>query len=435
MPEAGVSLPVRLYRCYPMSADSAAPARKPLGLIFLTTLLDLLGLTLIIPILAPLLVESDVVLAAGVDKETRNLLFGLMVATFPAFQFIGAPLLGAFSDRVGRKRVLYLTISGSLLSYLITAFGITQGDIVLIFLGRAVQGFSAGNLSVIYSAIADISSPNEKARNFGLVGAAFGIGFVIGPLVGGILSDPSYVSWFGFATPFWVSAGLVGINLLLVWAIFPETLREPNYDTRITPWRGFENLAKAATNPHLRSIFGVVFLFTFGFTFFTQMIQLFLIERFSFNQSDIGELFGYVGVLLALTQGLIVRYLSKKISPAPVLRITILTLSASFLLLLIPDQTLGIYLMMPFIVVSNGIANPNLASTVSNLAPPHLQGETLGMQQSVQSLAQVVPPIAGGVIVSYSITSPMWLASLAVFLAWALFVHQFGWRGTVQTAD
>jgi MFS transporter, DHA1 family, tetracycline resistance protein len=415
-----------------MAVDSTASARKPLGLIFLTTLLDLLGLTLIIPILAPLLIESELVLGPGVDKETRNLLFGLVVATFPALQFMGAPLLGALSDRVGRKRVLYLTISGSLISYLITAIGITRGDIVLLFLGRAVQGFSAGNLSVIYSAIADISSKDEKARNFGLVGAAFGIGFVIGPLVGGILSDSNYVSWFSFATPFWVSAGLVGINLLLVWAIFPETLKEPNLNARITPWRGFENLARAATNPQLRSIFGVVFLFTFGFTFFTQMIQLFLIERFSFNQSDIGKLFGYVGVLLALTQGLIVRYLSRRVSPAPVLRITVLILAGSFLLLLIPDSTLGIYLMMPFIVVSNGIANPNLASTVSNLAPAHLQGETLGMQQSVQSLAQIVPPIAGGVIVSYSITSPMWLASMAVLLAWLLFVWQFGWRGVIN---
>ncbi|MEM9986390.1 MAG: MFS transporter, partial [Bacteroidota bacterium] len=307
------------------------------------------------------------------------------------------------------------------------------GQLWMLFLGRVVQGFSAGNLSVIYSAIADISEEGEKAKNFGLVGAAFGIGFVIGPLVGGILSDPSYVSWFSFATPFFFAAALVALNLILVWRIFPETNLNPNLEAELTPWKGFQNLARAFSDPSLRAIFIVVFLFNFGFTFFTQMIQLFLIKRFDFDQSDIGELFGFVGILLALTQGLIVRFLSQKVGPSPTLRVTILTLAGSFLLLLIPDTTLGIYLMMPFIVVSNGIANPNLSTMVSNLAPRHLQGETLGMQQSVQALAQIVPPLAGGIIVSYSITSPMWLASLSVFLAWGAFIWQFGIRKKVQS--
>lgn len=407
-----------------MTQKSRQP--KPLGLIFATTLLDLLGLTLIIPIFAPMLTESNAVLGPEVSDEMRNFLYGLLIATFPFFQFIGAPLLGTLSDRIGRKKVLYLTLSGALISYFVTAVGVVQGSIALLFVGRIIQGASAGNLSVIYSAIADISADGEKAKNFGLVGAAFGIGFVIGPLVGGILSEPEYVSWFSFATPFFFAAGLVGLNLLLVWRIFPETNQNPNPEAELTPWKGFQNLAKAFSNPSLRSIFIVVFFFTFGFTFFTQMIQLFLIKLFDFNQSDIGELFGFVGVLLALTQGLIVRYLSNKVSPRPVLRITILTLSASFLLLLIPDQTLGIYLFMPFIVISQGIANPNLSSMVSNLAPKHLQGETLGMQQSVQALAQIVPPLAGGIIVSYSITSPMWLAALSVFIAWLAFMWQFG---------
>ncbi len=410
----------------------AKPQPKPMGLIFATTLLDLLGLTLIIPIFAPMLTESNAVLGPEVSEETRNLLYGVLIATFPFFQFLGAPLLGTLSDRIGRKPVLYLTLGGALISYLITAVGVVQGQLWMLFMGRVVQGFSAGNLSVIYSAIADISEEGEKAKNFGLVGAAFGIGFVIGPLVGGILSDPSYVSWFSFATPFFFAAALVALNLLLVWRIFPETNQSPNLQAELTPWKGFQNLARAFSDPSLRSIFTVVFLFTFGFTFFTQMIQLFLIKRFDFDQSDIGELFGFVGILLALTQGLIVRYLSKKVSPGPILRITILTLAGSFLLLLIPDTTLGIYLMMPFIVVSNGIANPNLSTMVSNLAPRHLQGETLGMQQSVQALAQIVPPLAGGIIVSYSITSPMWLASLSVFLAWVAFIWQFGMKKKTQ---
>jgi len=406
---------------------SQAPSQsRTMGLIFMTTLLDLLGISLIIPILAPLLIESNAVLPPETSEETRNLIFGALIGIFPLFQFIGAPLLGAYSDKVGRKKVLYLTISGGLVGYAMTAIGITTNLLPLLFLARAIQGFAAGNLSVIYSAIADISGPEDKAKNFGLVGAAFGIGFTIGPYIGGKLSDPELVSWFSYATPFWVAAALVAVNLFLVWRVFPETLKNVNLALKLTPWQGFVNLSKAFLNPSLRSIFLVVFFFTFGFTFFTQMIQIFLIKRFSFNPSDIGNLFGYVGILLALTQGLLVRYLSSRVGPRPILQITILTLSLSFLLLLIPTSTLGIYLMMPFIVISNGIASPNLATMVSNLAPDHLQGETLGMQQSVQSLAQIIPPISGGLIISYSLTSPMWLAALCVFIGWGIFMWQFG---------
>lgn len=403
---------------------------NPMPTIFLTVFMDLLGLTLIIPILAPLLIDSNDLLGPEVSEGSRNLWYGIVIGIFSLCQFVGAPLLGSASDRVGRKRVLYITLSGTLVGYLFIAYSIWTGSLVLLLIGRAIQGLSAGNISVIYSAIADISKPEEKAKNFGLVGVAFGLGFIIGPVMGGVLSDPEIVSWFSFVTPFLVSATLVVLNLFMVHFLFPETNVNRNPDAPIAVLAGLQNLGKAFRSPDLRSIFIVVFFFTFGFTFFTQFIQVYLIRDFSFDQADIGYLFGYIGFVIAFTQGVLVRYLSGRVAPANILRVALFCLSIAFMLLLIPDQTLGLYLLMPLVAINQGIANPNISATVSNMAPAHLQGQTLGMQQSVQSLAQIIPPLIGGFALSISASSPIWLASGSIFIAWLAFVVQFGLKKT-----
>ncbi|MDP5172570.1 MAG: MFS transporter, partial [Bacteroidia bacterium] len=363
--------------------ESAKAVANPMPTIFLTVFLDLLGLTLIIPILAPLFIDSNEILGPEVSEGTRNLLYGLVIGIYSLCQFLGAPLLGAASDRVGRKKILYYTLTGTLLSYLIIAFSIWTGSLALLLVGRAIQGLSAGNLSVIYSAIADISKPEEKAKNFGLVGVAFGLGFIIGPVLGGVLSDPSIVSWFSFVTPFLLSAVLVVVNFVMVYARFPETNKNMNPDAPVDLFAGFSNLGRAFLNPSLRAIFVVVFFFTFGFTFFTQFIQVYLIRDFAFKQADIGYLFGYIGFVIAFTQGVLVRALSsKRVAPALILRITLFCLSVAFILLLVPNTTLGLYLLMPLVAINQGIANPNISAMVSNRAPATLQGQTLGMQQS-----------------------------------------------------
>ena len=359
------------------------------------------------------------------EESDRNLVYGYLIASFSIFQFFFAPLIGILSDRYGRRPVLFYSLFLTLSGYLLFAYGIYVHNLILLFVGRSMTGIASGNLSVIYSAIADVSSPEEKAKNFGLVGMAFGLGFIVGPVLGGVLADSGLVSWFSFSTPFFFAALLAGINIVQVWFTFQETLDAPNPQAKLTPFTGIKNIQKAFGNPDLASIFTVIFFMTFGFTFFTQFIQPYLIKVFAFDQADIGYLFGFIGIVIAITQGVLVRILSDKFPPKGTIRIFLFLLIGSFLILLLPKEAAQFYWVLPTVAICQGIVQPNLSSMLSNAVPDHLQGETLGMQQSVQSLATLLPPIIGGYVLSLRIDMPILLASAVTAIAWIAFMIRF----------
>jgi MFS transporter, DHA1 family, tetracycline resistance protein len=397
--------------------------KRLLGIIFFTTFIDLLGVGIIIPIIAPLFLDTaHHLLPDGFSFQQRTMLMGVLISSFSFMQFFGSSLLGALSDQHGRKKILLISISGTAVGYLIFASGIEAGNLWLLFLGRMLNGFCAGNLAVIFSSIADISNAESKSRNFGMVGAAFGIGFVIGPFLGGKLADSSLVSWFHYATPFWFAAVLALINVILIQGLFQETLQQ-KIVRQLKFSTGFKNLHKAFTNPQLRSIFTISFLFIFGFTFFTQFIQVYLIEAFSFRESDIGNLFAYMGVWIALTQGMIIRPLSRRFQPTQMLRFTLILLAVAMITLLFPQQGWQLFLVVPFISIFQGLSSPNITATVSNLADKSIQGEILGINQSVNAFAQMLPPLIGGVLVGFDIHMPIYGSAFFIFMAWLLFMY------------
>lgn len=391
-----------------------------MGVVFFTTFLDLLGVGIIIPIIAPLFLDVEHhLLPDHYTFSDRTIVMGLLISSFSFMQFFGSSFLGALSDRFGRKKVLFASIAGSALGYVILATGIELGLPAMLFAGRMLNGFCAGNLAVIYSAIADISSPNDKSKNFGLVGAAFGIGFVIGPFMGGQLADPHLVSWFTYATPFWVAALLSLLNLALISLRFTETIgQKVNRSLNFTT--GIKNLRIAFTHTQLRTVFLVSFLFIFGFTFFTQFIQVYLIEVFDYKQSDIGQLFAYMGIWIALTQGGIIRPVSKRFAPTATLRFSLLFLAMAMLALLLPSASWQLFLALPFVSIFQGLTSPNITATVSNLAGNDIQGEILGINQSVSAFAQLLPPLIGGVLVGFDIRMPIFGSAFFILMAWLL---------------
>lgn len=397
-------------------------SKKIMPSIFLTVLIDMLGVGIIIPILAPIMLDPSFgMLDASATEETRNIAIGFLISTYPIMQFFGAPVLGALSDKHGRKKLLGISLLGTFTGYLLFAYAIHIKSIELLFISRALDGFTGGNIAVAMSAISDVSTKENKARNFGMVGAAFGIGFVIGPYIGGKLADPNLVSWFNAGTPLLFAALLTFINILLVFFRLPETMQNPRH-SQISFATGLRNVAKAFVMPETRTIFIVVFLIALGFTFFTQFFQVFLFHKFSFSISQIADVFAYVGVWIVIAQGGLIRVLSKKFNARQVLRITPLTLSIALFVITVPSESFYLFCIIPFVSLSQGLTFPNTNTLVSNSVSPDRQGEILGINQSVTSFAMSIPPIVAAYLTNIDINLPTWTASALILLAWLVFV-------------
>lgn len=393
--------------------------------IFFTVFLDLLGLGIVIPILPAVLFDPfGGMLPLSYTYSFRLILYGLLTSSYPMAQFFGAPILGTLADNRGRKKLLIFSLLGTLLGYIIFTIGIVNEKIYLLFLGRIIDGFTGGNISIAQSAIADISTEETKSRNFGFLGMAFGIGFLIGPYIGGKLSDPEIVQWFSYTTPFLLSILLTVINIVLVIWSFQETLQERRY-AQINVFSGFRNIRRAFSYRELRVMFLVVFLLSIGHNFFTKFLQVFLMIKFNYTQSKIGDFYGYMGIWIAISQGIILRPLSKRYSAVSILYISTIISAFTLPLILLPDNPAWLYFIIPFIAVLQGMYQPNTSAIISNLSGPDKQGEILGINQSMQSIAQMIPPLIAGFAASTNINLPTILSATATIIAWAVFVLFF----------
>jgi DHA1 family tetracycline resistance protein-like MFS transporter len=358
------------------------------------------------------------------SETTRNLALGGLIAVYPLAQFFGAPILGTLSDRFGRKKILATSLFGTVIGYGLFAIGILTNQLWLLFLSRSLDGFTGGNLSIASSSIADMNAEEKSAKNFGLIGMAFGLGFIVGPVLGGILADSHIVSWFNHATPFWFATILSTMNFILVCTVFKETIVK-KVRKHIHPLMGFTHLAKAWRMKEMRVAFAVTFLHNFGFAFFTQFFPVFLVQKFAFEPSQIGTFFGYVGICIALSQGIVTRLVGKYIIPEKVLRFSLLGLAATLVAMTLPQAIWILYLLQAVLSIFEGLSFPNSTAIISGLAKSEDQGEVMGITQSLRALGQALPPLIAGVLVSFGQNLPTLVSAGIILLAWLIFVICF----------
>ena len=406
--------------------------------IFTTVFIDLLGFGILIPVF-PLLISPGSpfrVTPEGWSFTQGLIMLGWLQAIYPFCIFVAAPILGQMSDRHGRRPVLAASIFGTSVGYVLFAIGISTANIPLLFAARALDGITGGNLAVAQAAIGDVSTNENRAKNFGLLGAAFGLGFIIGPYLGGRLSSPDASfyglfdtpSWFGATTPFWFAAIIALANGVSVLVTFPETLKEKFHGGRIKMGRSISNVVAGFKSDRLRVILATGFLFNAGFTFFTTFFGVYLKNSFDFTSAKIGDYFALVGLFIAFSQAVVVARVAKKLADFKVLRFSLFGTAAMMLVYFLTPTSSSAYLYMviPFFTFFNGLTMANMSSLVSRSAEPGQQGQAMGIYSSVQSLAQVPASILVGYITSgINSSQPLLVSSVCIGLGGFVFATMF----------
>ncbi len=386
---------------------------KALPIVLMTVFIDVLGVGILMPIL-PMLIYT-IFMPAGFSRNEALVTLGWLTAIYPLMMFFATPILGQLSDRFGRKKVLAVSLAGTALGYIIFAIGILTKNIPLLFIGRALDGITGGNISVARAVVADVTPPEHRARNFGIIGAAFGMGFVLGPYLGARLANPNAdffgifttPGWFDAATPFWFAAILAMLNVMFVMFVLPETHQYINKKLKVAWNKSLDNIRKAFVRPELRIIFSAEFLFWGGFTFFTTFFQILLIEKLGFKGSNVGDFFAYIGICIALSQAIIVPFAVKRWKSHNIMKVSLIGNGIALFLQLWPDKTSELLLVAPLIAIFNGLTMANASALVSLSASSEEQGEVLGIEASVQALAQAIPAVISGYVATMGVSMPI----------------------------
>lgn len=407
-------------------------AGRALPTVIFTIFLDVLGVGILLPIIPQLLANPSsayYLLPAGWTFKGGLILLGWLVAIYPLMQFFSTPILGQLSDRYGRKKVLGFSIAGTALGYVLFAIGIITHSLPLLFFARAFDGITGGNLSVAQAVVADVTPTKDRTKNFALIGAAFGMGFVMGPYIGAKLATPNLSffglfhtpHWFNPATPFWFSAILSTINVLLVLFLLPETHKHMK-NVKIKASQAVQNIIKAATYPGLRVVFPSIFLFWAGFSFFQTFFSVLLINKLHFNPSNIGDYFAYIGIWVAITQALITPSVAKRFKHYQVLRISLIAVGLGLFANLWAHNTAQLLMVTPLFAIFVGQTIANSTALVSTSVGPEIQGEVLGINFSVQALGQAIPAAISGYIAAIGITTPIIVGASTIIFGGLLFV-------------
>lgn len=385
----------RLYSLFITSYMPSTKNKRILLVLFATLLLDTIGFGMVFPIIPILFTDptSSSFLLAGYSHSMQLFLAGLIVSVFGFTQFLAAPFLGELSDVYGRKRLLTIGIAVLALSQLLFGFGIEIASLPLLFISRIIAGFAAANISIAQATIADITEPKDRAKNFGLIGAAFGMGFIIGPLLSGWIAGLSGNP----AIPFWVASSLGLLNVLFVSLFLTETNTNRKAAHRFTVLKGLHNIRTALSDKDARPLYLSSFFYLSGFSFFTTFVGILLVSVYGFTETSVGTFFAIVGVFIMITQLLVLRVLSKIYSERQILRVSILMTAAIVAIYpFMPNANL-VYLLIPLLSVPQGLTMANLPALISKGVSGARQGAALGINSSLMAFATGIIPLIAGI--------------------------------------
>lgn len=394
-------------------------SNKPaLSFIFITMLVDIIGLGIILPVLPALIQE----LTGGTISDASQY-GGWMMFAYAIMQFLFSPILGGLSDRYGRRPILLISLFGFGLDYLFLAFAPTVG---WLFVGRLLSGISGASITTATAYIADISTPEKRAQNFGIVGMAFGIGFIVGPVLGGILGE------FGSRIPFFAAAGLTFLNWLYGYFILPESLSMENRRKfewkRANPIGSLKHLGRYPVILGLVASLVLIYIAAHSvqstWTFFT-------IERFNWSKAMVGYSLGMAGLCVAIVQGGLIRIINPRLGPNRSVYVGMMMYTIGLTLFAFSNQA---WMMFVFLIpyCLGGIAGPSLQGIISNQVPSNEQGELQGALTSLISVTSIIgPPLMTNLFAYFTKENGIIYFPGAAFMMGAILVSLSGilaWR-------
>lgn len=387
---------------------SATPRQPAVGFIFITVVLSILGFGLIIPVLPELVKEFK-----GGNVSAGSHTYGVLVGSYALLQFIGAPILGSLSDRFGRRRVILISVAGASIDYVIMALAPGLG---WLFIARCISGFTAGIFATANAYVADVTPPEKRAQSYGMIGAAFGLGFVIGPLLGGFLGA------INLRLPFWFAAGCAALNLIYGWFVLPESLppenRRPFSWSRANPVGAFRALKRL---PAVRGLADSYFLIMLAQAMLYSIWVLYTGHRYAWDTRQVGISLCVVGILTALVQTTLVKRAVASLgdSRAMVVGFSVM-ITAQLCYGLSPHG----WIIYPIMVVGSlaGLTGPALQSYITKHVPPDEQGSVQGVFAGLVSLAGIPGPLIATWSFGWAVGPgrPMWLSGLPFFISSSL---------------
>lgn len=377
---------------------------KSLLIIFLIVFIDLLGFGIILPLL-PFIAEK---------YQANSFVIGTLTATYSFFQLIAAPILGRLSDRYGRKRLLVISQLGTLIGFLLLAFA---KSLPLLFLSRIIDGITGGNISIAQAYISDITTKENRAKGMGLIGAAFGLGFIFGPIIGGLLAKISY-SASALAASF-----ISFITVVLTVIFLKETINLKKATASPKTSFNWKNLKEVLKNRLLLIIFTTFFLINFAFSLYQAILPLQTDKLFGYGPTENGILFSYIGILVVIVQLKIMPIFVAKFKERKTMIIGLYLLAVGLLMAALTKNLAVLILSVTFLPFGNGFFNPTIQALASEVSPKEEAGGVLGLLQSFGSLGRIIGPIIGGWLFLFSITFPFYLAVGLVVLS--LIINKF----------
>ena len=371
---------------------------RPLLIFFLTIFVNLIGFGIIIPLL-PFYAETF---------GASPVVIGLLFAVFSLCQLIAAPALGDLSDRRGRRPILIFSLLGTVVSFVMLAMA---HSIAMLFLARIVDGLSGGNISTARAYVADITEPKDRARAYGLIGAAFGLGFIMGPALSGILAQVSYTA------PIWAAAALTAVAAAMAWFWLPETVHRAHAGVG----NPLSYLPALLQRPAIRRVLTVDFIYWFAFSIFQTTFALFAARRFEFNASRTGYFMAGFGVLGAVIQGGLIRPIVKKTGDKAMFIAGALFSIAGLVAAAAAHSVTLFALSLVPLAFGMGFGHPTVSSLVSRAGRGDEQGRVQGAASAVESLGRTIGPVWGNASLQrYGEATPFY--SGAAFLVLALLV-------------